>query len=258
MGSRYADRPRTLAPMCGRVSVVQESGDYARFLDVVNKVESWEPRWNLGPQQKLMGARDHKNERTLDTFKWGLLPSWSKDERGSFTTFNARAETITAKPTFRTAFAKRRLLIPVDNYFEWHPKGKKGAQPYLFERTDGEPLVFAGLWEWWRAKGDEGDGILSASIITCEAGPDMEDIHNREPVALEPADWARWLAAETPADELLSMLHPGEPGRLHHYPVSKSMGAVSLKVDGENVRNDKPEFIEPIPQTEVDPEYWVA
>ena len=136
---------------------------------------------------------------------------------------------------FRSAFRQRRLLVPVSGIYEWQAvPGRKAKQPNLLTRTDEEPVVFADLWEWWRSP--EGEEIYSATIITTDAGPDMEQIHNRRPVVLEREAWERWLDPAVDADEELEgMLRPGPAGVLRHWPVGQSVG---------NVRNQGRQLIE--------------
>ena len=107
-------------------------------------------------------------------------------------------------------------------------------------------MVLAGLWEWWggppAAPGPDGagadvPGLLTASVITTAAGPDMP-IHDRQPVILESEDWARWLdpAAQDPAG--LSDLFVARPGVLVRHPVSTDVGSV---------RNQGAYLVDPVP-----------
>src|SRR6516225_8465357 len=114
------------------------------------------PHWNVGPTNNLFGlASPRKSDSddgslVLDAYRWGLIPSWSKDKSQGNRLFNARAETLTTKPAFRKAFRARRLAVIVDGFYEWRkdPNGKR--QPFYFHRGDGFPLAFAGLWEPWK------------------------------------------------------------------------------------------------------------
>jgi putative SOS response-associated peptidase YedK len=109
---------------------------------------------------------------------------WTKDVSKVRNTFNARAERVATAPTFRAPFKRQRALVPADSYLEWKKIGT-AKQPYLFERADGEPLVFAGLWDHWRNP-ELGDGddawVRSVTIITTSAAPDIDGIHDRSPV----------------------------------------------------------------------------
>jgi putative SOS response-associated peptidase YedK len=230
-------------------------------------VEGLPPRWNIGPMSEILGvAEDGHGGRRMSLYRWGLVPGGASDPATIRGTFNARAETVATKPTFRAAFRKRRILVPVDAFYEWAPASPMPAtrpmpatqpvqatlplvetqpvqptrprsstppkQPYAFKRADGGPVVFAGLREYW--KGADGTELRTATIITTEAGPDMP-IHDRQPVVLEPDTWDHWLDPEvTDRDELEPLLTPSREGTLVHYPVSRDVG---------NVRNDGPELV---------------
>jgi putative SOS response-associated peptidase YedK len=118
------------------------------------------------------------------------VPFWAKDPSAIKSTFNARAETVVTKPMFRKAFADQDILVPVDAFCEGKTLPPKVKQPYAFTRADGEPVMFAGLREWW--KDAEGRELRTAIIITTETGPDMP-IHNRQSVVLVPNSWDQWL-----------------------------------------------------------------
>ncbi len=158
-------------------------------------------------------------------------------------TFNARAETVASKPSFRAAFAARRLAVVADGFYEWKPGEGTTKQPFYFTRADGKPLALAGLWEqWWGGPGatdpPEGErpALRTCTVITTEAGPDMVDIHHRMPVVLELEVLEEWLdPANKDKPELESLLVPSPPGTLVYRPVGREVG---------NVRNDGPELIE--------------
>jgi putative SOS response-associated peptidase YedK len=224
--------------MCGRIALFDEPSRLARLLDAGVDPELsdlWQPKWNVAPTDPILGVSEYHGERTLHSYQWGLVPSWAKSPADVKGTFNARAETVARKPTFRTAFRKGRILVPVDAFYEWHRLGPKLKQPYAFTRADRAPVVFAGLREWWRDA--EGVELHTATIITTEAGPDMP-IHNRQPVVLEPATWDLWLDPDViDRDELEPLLVPTVAGTLVHHPVGKNVG---------NVNNDGPELMEAI------------
>ncbi len=224
--------------MCGRIALYEDPDHIARLVHAgvsQDTLELWRPKWNIGPQSLILGVSERHGERSLDVYKWGLVPSWAKDPSAIKSTFNARAETVATKPMFRKAFKNQRILIPVDAFYEWKTLGPKLKQPYAFTRADGEPIVFAGLREWW--KDAEGHELRTATIITTEAGLDMP-IHNRQPVVLEPATWDQWLDPEVVDPAVVGpLLVPTTAGTLVNHPVSKDVG---------NVRNQGPELIEAI------------
>ncbi len=221
--------------MCGRIALYSEPDRIARILDaqLALQGDEWKPSWNVAPTDPLLGVREHPSgTRTLRAYRWGLVPMSAADPTAFKTSFNARAESIATKPAFRWAFKHSRILVPVDAFYEWQKTGK-ARTPYLFRRADGEPMVFAGLSERW--KQPDGSLMYSATVVTTEAGRDMDAVHDRMPVVLEPDTWEMWLEPEADdRDELESLLRPGPTGTLVHHEVGTAVG---------NVRNNGPELI---------------
>jgi putative SOS response-associated peptidase YedK len=224
--------------MCGRIALYSEPDRLARILDAQLSldVEHWGRSWNVGPTRTILGASDRPDGvRILAPYRWGLVPMWAKDPAALTSTFNARAETVATKPAFRSAFKRSRIIVPVDAFYEWTTVGTVKT-PSVFLRSDGEPIVFAGLAERW--KGPDDSVLHSATIITTEAGPDMDGIHDRMPVVLERESWDHWLDPEVEdRDELEPLLHPAAAGTLVHHQVDRSVG---------NVRNDGPELLDEV------------
>jgi len=221
--------------MCGRFALFSEPDRFARYLDAQLALDpdSWRPSWNIGPTRSILGVAERPDGgRQLDTYRWGLVPMWAKDPAALKSTFNARAETVATKPTFRSAFKRGRILVPADAFYEWHTVGSTKT-PNVFTRADGEPIVFAGLAERWQRP--DGSLLRSATIITTGAGPDMDGIHSRMPVILEPGTWEHWLdPAVDDRDELEPLLRPAPAGTLVHHEVARAVG---------NIRNDGPELL---------------
>ncbi len=135
------------------------------------------------------------------------------------------------RPTFRSAFKKRRCLVPADGFYEW--KRENGKTPYYFRLKDESPFAFAGLWERWE-KGDE--PVESCTLITCEANGVVGPVHNRMPVILKLEDYARWLdPKEQRSEALLQLLAPLPDDWLSAHPVGKLVN---------NPRNEDPRCIE--------------
>ncbi len=229
--------------MCGRLALYSPPARMARFLqarlgDGVDP--EGHPSWNVGPTVRIDGVHNENGERVLDRFRWGLIPSWSKELSIATKTFNARAESVAVKPSFRNAYKKRRLLIPIDGFYEWDRREKSKPQPHYFTRADGDPLVVAGLYETWRDPAvPDAPPLATATIITTSANDDMEAIHNRMPVVLEQQNFDLWLSDDaSELDAAGSLLVPADPGTLQHHPVDRSVG---------NVRNNRPDLITPQP-----------
>jgi putative SOS response-associated peptidase YedK len=203
------------------------------------------PDYNVAPTKQIYAVTASKEgERELRTLRWGLIPFWAKDMKIGAKMINARAETIAEKPAFRRAFAKRRCLIPADGYYEW-----KDKKPFYIVRTDGGVTAMAGIYELWRnpevtdetLSSEEGEHafLWSASVITTDATDDVGQIHDRMPMIIQPDLWADWLDPDnTKISQLQAAMVPAFKGSITSYPVSTAVN---------NVRNNGPELIEPLP-----------
>lgn len=220
--------------MCGRYTLRVTPAELAEIFQVFRETESWQPRYNIAPTQVVACVRREPADsgRHLAMLRWGLIPSWAKDAKLGASLINARGETVATKPAFRSAFRKRRCLIPADGYFEWQRIGKQ-KQPYWIRRQDERPFAFAGLWEAWQIP--DGPQVETCSIITTEAVGDLAKLHNRRPVFLDPEDYDRWLDPQYQDAESLQELLVGYPvDWLHWSPVNPIVN---------NARNDGPECI---------------
>jgi putative SOS response-associated peptidase YedK len=238
--------------MCGRFALFSPPAGLARFFEATlgpGIDAEGQPSWNVAPTDTVLGVRAIAVEgdadavtRRMDAYRWGLIPNWAKDASGASRLCNARAETVATRPSFRYAFESHRLVIPADGFYEWR-KGGGRKQPHFFQRADGQPMAFAGLWEAWRDSrlGDDPDAwIRSSTIITTRAGLDLDGIHDRMPVILEPDVLDVWLdPSNQDSHELKAMLRPSPRGTLRHHPVDPRVGNVRNNDAGLIDRLDK-------------------
>ena len=158
-----------------------------------------------------------------------LVPFWAKDKSIGNRMINARMETIAEKPAFRSAFKKKRCLIPANGFYEW--KGKSAdKQPYYI--STGEPFSFAGIYEIWDK---EDPPYKSCAIITTAASKSIQEIHHRMPVILRPEYHERWL--DPKSEDLMNILNDGMIREMKYHPVSTRVNKAG---------NDDPRCIEPI------------
>lgn len=243
--------------MCGRVDIHTPPAQLARALEaqLATGVDpEGRPSWNVGPTRSLPTlVSDESHTRALDLFQWGLVPRWAKNPKTGYKMINAKAETVTTKPAYRSAMQRRRCLVVVDGFYEWavpDPAEPKKKVPFYFHRTDGEPITFAGLYEtWWdKSRSEEPDRdsyLQTCTIITTSAGPDMEGVHDRMPVIIEVADRDRWLDPDVvDPSAVTDLLVPAPAGTLARYPVSTEVN---------NVRHDGPQIIVPDGDAQVGP-----
>jgi putative SOS response-associated peptidase YedK len=204
--------------MCGRFLLTASGEELANLFELA-EVPSLEPRYNIAPTQPMAAVRlvEGTSKREWVWLRWGLVPSWSKDPRSGIKAINARSESVAEKPAFRSAFRRRRCLVPASGYYEWRTIGGK-KQPYLIGFRDGKPVALAGMWERW--KGPSGEVIDSCSVLTTEANELVRSVHDRMPVILEPRSFQEWLDPfSVPADSPGSLLRPFPSERMIVYPV---------------------------------------
>jgi putative SOS response-associated peptidase YedK len=178
------------------------------------------PRYNIAPSQPV-AVIPNTGDNAVTMYKWGLIPSWSKDPSIGDRMINARAESLAEKPSFRTAYRRRRCLILSDGFYEWKQNPDlKSKQPMYIRMKNGSPFAFAGLWEVWHAP--DGSEIRSCTIITTQPNALLQTIHNRMPVILPPAAYQAWLETDDrqPA-QLDHLLVPYPPEEMIAFPVSK-------------------------------------
>jgi len=214
--------------MCGRFAFYSPSEATAALFGV-ESAAAVEPRYNIAPTQFIAAIRrDDESNNELTMLRWGLVPSWAKDPSIGNRMINARAETVAEKPSFRTAFRKRRCLILADGFYEWHTEN--GVKiPYFISLTSGNPFVFAGLWEHWQSK-ETDENLQTTTIITTAANDFLSQLHHRMPVVLESENAGRWLDGDM---ELLDEVTANAPA-FQAWPVDRMVN---------NARNEAPELI---------------
>ncbi|MEO8252229.1 MAG: SOS response-associated peptidase [Chloroflexota bacterium] len=228
--------------MCGRFAQSRSAEELARIFHARPAAEVDGERFNVAPTDEVAAVVEHHGERVVDAFRWGLVPFYAKSAKDGARMINARAETVETSPAFRTAFARRRCIVPADAFYEWrrerNPETGRTikSEPFAVRRSDGEPLALAGLWSIWRDP-DTAARLYTCTILTTEPNELVARIHNRMPVILDPTDWAAWLTEVTPAGELRSLLRPAPVEPLEAYAVSPAVN---------NVRNEGPELLAPL------------
>ena len=211
--------------MCGRFLITDPDEALRQLFDYDGPPTAFAPNYNAAPTHVMpMVRQGAETPHVLSRARWGLIPSWAKDEAIASKLINARSETLLEKPSFRTAFRQRRCLIPADGFYEWMGQGKGPKQPYLIAFEDRRPFAFAGLWERWEKSENP---LTTFTIVTTEAAPAIRDIHHRMPVIVPPAQFADWLDVErVPAEQAQDLLTPWAGEGLTGWPVSTRVNNV--------------------------------
>ena len=220
--------------MCGRYRRTTAAEELARRYHIPIPPQRDLPiSWNIAPTQDVLAIRfnPESKQRTLDTLRWGLIPSWAKDPKIAYKTINARVETVDTAPSYRQAFVKRRCLIPVDGFYEWK-KVLGGKVPYTISMKNNSPFVFAGLWEGWKDPSTD-EWLRTCTIITGEPNGFVRGIHTRMPVILSEEHHDAWLAGEAGKEILV----PYPADRMKAWPISARVN---------DPKNDDPEIVAPV------------
>lgn len=240
--------------MCGRYVSVQSATDLQTLYDVTSPSDvEIPPSWNVAPTQQVYGVLERSEKdgqavgRQLRALRWGLLPSWAKDQKIGARLINARVETLADKPSFRSAFAKRRAILPSSGYYEWQPidvDGKVRKQPYFIHPAEGGVLSFAALYELWpdptKGRDDASRWVWSTTIVTTDATGPAGEIHDRTPLILPSERMDAWLDPTlTDPAKVQALLTGIEAVSLEVRPVSTEVNKVG---------NDRPDLIDPIGQ----------
>jgi putative SOS response-associated peptidase YedK len=254
--------------MCGRYASSRKPEDLAEEFEIDRAkveetvVEPLPADYNVAPTKQVYAVLDRRasgdegdaerEDRQLRVLRWGLVPFWAKDPSIGSRMINARMETVTEKPAFRRAFAKRRCLLPADGYYEWYPTqqrtkaGKPLKQPFYIHPEDGSVMAMAGLYEIWRDPTRDDDDPerfrWTCTVLTTRAEDAVGHIHDRMPLLVERDRYTEWLDPTVDGSRAGRLLVPAAPGRLQAYPVSTAVNSV---------RNNGPELLAPLPPEDV-------
>jgi putative SOS response-associated peptidase YedK len=216
--------------MCGRYTLTVDIKTIAEKFGVPATLET-SPRYNIAPTQEVVTVMRNGTSH-LALLRWGLIPSWAKDESIGSKMINARAESLAEKPSFKGLLRSKRCLIVADGFYEW--KQENGYKtPMYITLKNGDPFAFAGLWDQW--KSPDGEQVRSCTIITTEPNEVLAPIHNRMPAILLPGAYEDWLNPDMRDEQALSHW-------LAPYP-AEEMAARAVSRQVNDPKREGPELI---------------
>ncbi|KAI7259562.1 hypothetical protein KC345_g10275 [Hortaea werneckii] len=219
--------------MCGRYTITVTLDELmTRYFIGDTSFDQYSPKFNAAPMQYIPAVIHDGRQNKLGELRWGLLPSWSKEDKNAARLINARSESLLEKASFKGLVASRRCIIPADGFYDWKVY-EGGKQPMRITMRDGQLFSMAGLYDIW--VDPSGKRIATCTIITTASNSLMEEIHDRMPVILSRETEAQWLdRSNQDIPALMKLLQPYDAGQMLAYPVSSAVG---------NVRNDYRELI---------------
>lgn len=211
--------------MCGRFAVTLPPDAMAQLFQAqpANDLPPV-PNYNVCPTNQVQVVRGSENGRQLVSMRWGFLPHWYKKPNDGPLLINARAETLAEKPAFRAASRERRCLIPATGFYEWTKTPEGARLPWYIHRTDGEQVVFAGIWQIWELGKDQ---FTTCAMVTTPANQHMSQIHHRMPVIIEPDDWGLWLGESGKGAATLMRSAPETDLQFHRVDVAVNSNRAS-------------------------------
>jgi putative SOS response-associated peptidase YedK len=227
--------------MCGRYTNTAGPEELNDRFRVPIRGTAGTGRYNIAPTEEVLAVVAPKGEREARLLRWGLVPPWADDLKGSAKMINARVETVATRPAYRALLPKasRRALQLADGYFEWLKPERRGPrsqagprQPFWFSVDGGIPFAFAALWTPAKVAGE---WVQSVTLLTCDSAPNSTAaaIHDRMPVILADDDAQQaWLDPALGAAEALELCRALPVERLSAQPANPAMNGVVGVVEG--------------------------
>ena len=229
--------------MCGRFIQVSPPARLLEHFDCDEAIaDTGGPDWNVTPRREvLVVVQDPDGRRVLDRRRWGLIPSWAREAAMGDRLINARSETAAEKPSFRSAFARRRCIVPVDGFYEWRAvPGRRTKQPVFIHAPGDAPLALAGLWESWQdpTAPEDAPPVRTCAILTTDANARLAPVHDRMPVILPSAAWSVWLDPASDPKGFAPLLVPAPDATVEFHEVGTAVNSP---------RHNDASLIEPAP-----------
>jgi putative SOS response-associated peptidase YedK len=208
--------------VCGRFNVASTPGLQELLGALGADLQLLEPRFNVAPTEPVALLRDG----SLVEARWWLTPHWAKQVEQKYAMFNARCEGLGKSTAFRRPFARQRGVVPMSGFIEW--QGAAGnRQPWHISNAS-QAIAVAALWDLWRGADEI---LLSCTLVTTEAAPELRPWHNRMPVMLVPGECPRWLDNTKAVHDEDPLFAPVLKEALYLAPVDRAVG---------NSRNKEP------------------
>jgi putative SOS response-associated peptidase YedK len=221
-GNGFFEKER-FSLMCGRFALYSPLPELVETFDVQEVRTHFEPSYNIAPTHQVAVVVKRETANVLETMTWGLIPFWAKDPKIGSRMINARAETLSQKPSFKRPLKTQRCLIVADGFFEWAKTGQAKV-PMFIRAKSKRPFGFAGLYDTWQSPA--GEAVTSCTIVTTQANEFMQPIHSRMPLILADAQQADWLDLATDnIDEWLAGLRPYPGHEMEAYEVSRRVNS---------------------------------
>ncbi len=215
--------------MCGRMNISDHEGIQwlLNELGLILPEEKFTPKYNVAPTAALWGVALSRTALTLEPMQWGYIPPWAKEGQFKRPLFNARAESVWEKPSFKNLIRRYRGIVPANGFYEWRRKGKERVAHHITLK-DSPAMALGAIIQV------HADGYMQCCLITTESNAEMQSIHHRQPVVIEPDKMEAWLSNDSP-ENINQQLAPLTDNRFNIREIGDYVN---------NARNDGPQCLE--------------
>lgn len=216
--------------MCGRFALFAGINEVKKYADFIRGSCEWQPHYNISPGMTVPLIINEDGQGIISSTKWGFRPFFAEKSSSSYNIINARAETIAAKKTFKSAFESARCLIPANGFYEWRSSDKR---PFYITSKDNSLLFFAGLLSRQKRDEENPEKKDTFAVITTEADDSIRPVHHRMP-AMIPVDFLQEYLFSGDRENIIKLLAPVTKFTIEIYPVAKAVN---------NTRNNSPDLL---------------
>jgi len=210
--------------MCGRYTLLADEAEILQEYGLTKPIDDYQPSYNIAPGQNVLAIIHDGTNKRAGYLRWGLVPSWAKDEKIGYKMINARSETAHMKPSFKHLMARKRCLIIADSFYEWK-QTDESKQPQRIQVTNRKLFAFAGLWDKWEK---DGKVLFTCTMLTKNANDFMKDIHHRMPVILPKSKEDEWIVPHVlEPNQAKDFIDQIEMEKLMAYPVDTYVNKAS-------------------------------
>lgn len=175
--------------MCGRYTLLADELQVRNRFNIPSNILEYMTSYNIAPGQNVLAVIYDGTNRRAGYLRWGLVPSWAKDERIGYKMINARSETAHEKPSFKNLLVRKRCLIIADSFYEWQQTESEKIVNRI-QLSDHGLFGFAGLWDKWQQADQV---IFTCTLLTKDANDFMRPIHHRMPIIVPHHKEDEWL-----------------------------------------------------------------
>ncbi|NOU71181.1 SOS response-associated peptidase [Paenibacillus sp. LMG 31458] len=187
--------------MCQSISILADVNELVKQFRIDRLLSYSSNRYEVRPTESVSAVMmNKKGERTLDEFRWGLMPFWAKDA------VCGDRDSIFTNVVFERIVRKQRCIIPCSGFYISVTEGKE-TEWIKFKMRSGT-FGIAGLYDVWRAPSGE-EELRTCMMLMTEANSLVSPYQRRMPAILDQDQAEMWLQPEMKDSRLLrSILRP--------------------------------------------------